>query len=349
MKTSKSLSLLAIIASLPCFSVAQDTLHLYMWEDSLADKVVEQWNEQQTYQLQQSFFDNDDERDQLMLDGEKLPFDIITFDNVSAQYYGEQGQLVDVSDLSNRNNNGQRWNQACGDYAVPYFWGMLGLAYRKSQFPTPPNSWRAITQPKPSIKGHIGLLSDTVETLFPALLTLGFAGNTNSTGELKLAYQYTLSMLNDILTFDYAISYVRTSDTPKDLYIAMAYSGDQFALNNFFDEGDWDFAIPQEGSSIWVDCLAINAHSSKVKQAKQFLNYIMDAQVAALNAEYIQVATPNEKAHEYLSAEYLNNSTLFPRKGTLQNSYIDSRLSGSSNTLRTKIIKTILSKHETQH
>lgn len=328
---------------------AQASLHLYMWEDSLAPEVIEQWQSTHSSRIELSFFDNDDERDKLMLNNEQLPFDIVTLDNVSAHYYGRSGALVDVSQLPNRTNNDLRWNQACGDYSVPYFWGVLGLAYRKSQFPTPPSSWRAITHPAPNHQGHIGMLADTVETLLPSLLVSGYDGNTESPQELKAAYQHTLAQLDDFLTFEYAISYVRTDENPKDLHLAMTYSGDQYALNQFLEEGDWAFVIPQEGSSVWVDCLAISAHSANIEQAKGFLNYLMKAQIAALNAKVIQVATPNSAAFKYLPADYLNDPTLFPSQEVLDKSYIDSQLSSASNTLRTKIINSILAKHETQH
>ena len=232
---------------------------------------------------------------------------------------------------------------------MPYLWGMLGLTYRKSKFDEPPKSWRTITYPSEALKGHIGMLADTVETLLPSLLTLGYAGNTSSPYELKKAYEHTLTQLSDFLTFEYAISYVRQTATPEELHIAMAYSGDQFALNNFLEEGDWAFVIPEEGSSIWVDCLAINAASPNIEQAKKFLNYLMDAQIAALNAEEIGVATPNLAAYQYLPKTYLQDETLFPSAEILDKSYIDKRLSSANSTLRTKVITTILKKYDTQH
>lgn len=346
---SKYLILAALSAGFCSISNANASLHLYMWEDSLARDVISRWEAENSHGIQQSFFDNDDERNKLMLSSQKLPFDIVTLDNVSAGIYGNEETLVKLNDLPNKANNDPRWTEACGDYAVPYLWGILGLTYRKSKFDEPPKSWRTITYPSEALKGHIGMLADTVETLLPSLLTLGYAGNTSSPYELKKAYEHTLTQLSDFLTFEYAISYVRQTATPEELHIAMAYSGDQFALNNFLEQGDWAFVIPVEGSSIWVDCLAINAASPNIEQAKKFLNYLMDAQIAALNAEEIGVATPNLAAYQYLPTTYLQDETLFPSAEILDKSYIDKRLSSANSTLRTKVITTILKKYETQH
>ncbi|NOH79808.1 spermidine/putrescine ABC transporter substrate-binding protein [Vibrio sp. RE86] len=346
---NKYLKLAAMAAGLLNISYANANLHIYMWEDSIAESVLSRWESENSQTIQSSYFDNDDERNKLMLNSQKLPFDIITLDNVSAGIYGNDDTLVRLDDLPNTLNNDKRWTQACGDYAVPYFWGALGLAYRKSKFEEAPASWKTITSPTEELKGHIGMLADTVETLLPSLLTMGYAGNTSSPYELKKAYEHTLEQLTDFLTFEYAISYIRTTANPQDLHIAMAYSGDQFALNNFLQEGDWAFVIPDEGSSIWVDCLAINSVSPNIEQAKKFLNYLMDAQIAALNAEEIGVATPNLAAYQYLPKTYLEDKTLFPSQEVLDKSYIDQRLSSANSTLRTKVIKTILKKYETQH
>ncbi|WP_117235928.1 polyamine ABC transporter substrate-binding protein [Vibrio maerlii] len=343
-------ALTALIAGSSSLSIAsEDPLRLYLWEDSLSQQAQTLWKEKDHPALRLDYFDNDDERNRLMLNSEELPFDIIVLDNVSATFYGSNGSLVKVNDLANYTNSHQRWNQACGEYAIPYFWGVLGIVYREQHFDTTPSSWNTIINPDPDLSGHIGLINDSIETLLPALMTNGHAPYTTSMPALKQAYQTTSSVTDDILTFEYSISFVRSHRDASKLHLAMSYSGDQYSLNEYEEIKDWQFVVPEEGTTIWVDCLAINKYSPHIKQARTFLNFILDEQVAAINALQVMAATTNLAAMQHLPASYTEDKTLFPSQDVLDKSFIDRALDKKNISLRAKIINSIVSIHEAKH
>ncbi|MGI2882849.1 polyamine ABC transporter substrate-binding protein [Vibrio furnissii] len=330
-------------------SVQSSELNLYLWEDTLSPRVVDAWHQRHPdTPLNLYHFDNDDERSLLMLKSVQLPFDVVVLDNVSAHIFSRQDLFEDLSHLPNRDNNAAKWNQACGSHAVPYFWGYVGIAYRKSKLAEPPTDWSQLVHIAPNMRGHVGLISDSVETLLPTLYSLGVSPITDSIDVLKQAYLALEQSNPNILTYEYALSYVRSHAENDNLYMALAYSGDQYSLNRFFANDDWSFSLPQGQPYLWVDCMAINSHSLYKPEAKAFLEFLMQPEITAMNAADIRGATPNLRAMHLLPPEYRNDATLFPAPDLVEQGIIDSELSPGNLNVRAKIINSVINQHEAQ-
>ncbi|RTZ15086.1 spermidine/putrescine ABC transporter substrate-binding protein [Vibrio aquaticus] len=329
-------------------SLAQ-ALNIYMWEDTLSPQVRAQWEQKSGHSITLSHFDNDDERSQLMMKSIQLPFDVVVLDNVSAQIYGKLGTFENLSTLSNRVHNDKQWNQTCGDYAVPYFWGSVGVAYRKDIIATPPKTWSEFVKPPRKLSGKVGMLNDSVETFLPIFYSLGISPTTENAQEIHQAYPAMVEFNQDVLTYEYILSYIRSQSDPDTLQMTLAYSGDQYSLNRYFGQDNWGYVIPEGEVFLWVDCLAVSAHSDNKQAARAFLNYLMDPKVAAKNAIDIKAATPNRSATKLLPEWYLNDASLFPSQERLANAQIDSQLSAENISLRTKIINRLLKDHEAKH
>lgn len=328
---------------------AQNQLNLFMWEDTMSPAVIKQWQQSTLNSLQFTHFDNDDERNVLMSRSEQLPFDIIVLDNISAQLYGQLGQLENLSQLSNREHQDPRWQQACGDYAVPYFWGYLGIVYRKDKVKNPPTTWHEFINPPAELSGHIGMLNDTVETFLPLLSSLNVAPNTANAQVLQQSFAQMITFSESVLTYEYVLSFIRGNPKADELYMALAYSGDEHSLNRYQEDAEWAFILPNGSPYIWVDCIAVNQASPNKALAMTFLEYLSDPIIAATNAIDVKAATPNRSALKRLPQWYLNDASLAPQETLIAQGQIDIPLSAENISLRTKIINRILKHHETQH
>ena len=338
-------SLIYLISS----SAFASSLSVYMWEDTLSSAVRNDWEIESGTQLHLSHFDNDDERSLLMMKSFQLPFDVVVLDNVSAQIYGRIGAFEDLSHLKTRENNAQQWNQACGNYAVPYFWGSVGIAYRKDKIEAPPKTWQAFVTPPVELVDKIGMINDSTETFLPVLYSLNMSPTTSNPVELQAAYPKLLSFNGSVHTYEYILSHIRSQSNGDPIEIALAYSGDQHSLNRYLGEDLWGYTIPEGEMFIWVDCLAVNSHSENKNSAMAFLEYLMTPSIAARNAIDVKAATPNIKATKLLPDWYLNDATLFPPESRLKHALIDSELSAENISLRAKIINRLLSQHEAKH
>nr|WP_039949042.1 spermidine/putrescine ABC transporter substrate-binding protein [Vibrio ichthyoenteri] len=320
-----------------------------MWEDTLSPEVIVQWQKQSASTLKFTHFDNDDERNVLMSHSERLPFDIIVLDNVSAQIYGQLGRLENLSHLENRDNQTPQWQQACGDYAMPYFWGVVGIVYRKDKVPTPPKTWQAFIEPPAELSGHIGMINDTVETFLPVLSSLGIVPETENSQLLQQSFTKMTAFSQHVLTYEYVLSFVRSNTDAEQLYMALAYSGDEHSLNRYQDQAQWAFTLPQGTPYIWVDCIAVNKTSNNKQLAMAFLDYLSDPTIAAKNATDVKAATTNRSALKLLPQWYLNDASLAPQEAWIEQGQIDTPLSAANISLRAKVINRILKHHETQH
>jgi spermidine/putrescine transport system substrate-binding protein len=72
------------------------------------------------------------------------------------------------------------------------------------------------------------------------------------------------------------------------------------------------YFIPQEGSIIWVDSLAVLARAPHRDLAEKFINFLLDPKVAARNSNFIRYASPNQAALEFIAPQDLKNSALYP-------------------------------------
>ena len=60
--------------------------------------------------------------------------------------------------------------------------------------------------------------------------------------------------------------------------------------------------VPAGGTMIWLDSMAIPRAASEPELAHAFIDYLLEPEVAAKNAEHVHYATPNRAALELLLA-----------------------------------------------
>jgi spermidine/putrescine transport system substrate-binding protein len=54
------------------------------------------------------------------------------------------------------------------------------------------------------------------------------------------------------------------------------------------EDDDLAYVVPQEGTLLWEDCLAIPTGAPHPDNAHAFINFILEAEVGAAIADYIQ-------------------------------------------------------------
>ena len=78
------------------------------------------------------------------------------------------------------------------------------------------------------------------------------------------------------------------------------------------------FVYPQEGFVIWVDCLAIPTHPPHLKEAYQFINFLLNPQVAAKIALTEGYAMTNLEGMKILPKTIVSNPISYPEINTLK-------------------------------
>jgi len=328
------------------------TLNILTWEAAFADDTIRQWEEHSGITVKQIFFDQEEVRNSILLSAEGSDIDIVTIDPSTAELVGERDLFVPLEQYTNTANFRHfdpEWAQNCAPYATPYLWGTLGIVYRKDRVSKAPISWQDIMAPSEELRGHIGWVENYVDTLAPALILRNQSVTSDDEVLLKEVFDEMENLLPAMLTFEYAISFVGENPNADELYMALAYSGDQQQLNLLSHSQQWEYVVPEEGSMIWSECLAVLKRSDKRSQAMDFINFINTPAVAAANSEAIFIASSNAAATA-LQSEALRNNPVFAPNAEQRGKLIpyNAEFSVRNILLRDRITSTLVELHESQ-
>lgn len=191
-------------------------------------------------------------------------------------------------------------------YGVPYMWGTIGIGYRKSKVETP-KSWADIMD-SDKYSGRIALLGDMRAVIGIALKYLGYSMNSRNEAEVNQARDLLIKQKPHIKTF--------AEDNGQDLLlsgevdIVMEWNGD--IVHAMEEDDDVSYAVPDEGTMVWIDNICIPTGAPHPENAHAFLNHIHDAEVNAEIANTIHYATANKAAKEFIGADDLANPAIYP-------------------------------------
>jgi spermidine/putrescine-binding protein len=73
----------------------------------------------------------------------------------------------------------------------------------------------------------------------------------------------------------------------------------------------------------------------------QFLEFFQTPEIAALNAEDVWFATPNQKAIPFTSEEYQLDEELYPKQEIIDKSPVYQAISSEALTLRTRMLNAL--------
>ena len=78
--------------------------------------------------------------------------------------------------------------------------------------------------------------------------------------------------------------------------VGLTWSGQ--AADMMWENEELDYVVPEEGSNLWFDNMVIPKTAKNVEGAHQFINFMLDPEIAAQNTDYVGYSTPNKAAIE---------------------------------------------------
>lgn len=191
-------------------------------------------------------------------------------------------------------------------FAIPYLWGTAGIGYDSEALAAPPKSWEALWNPK--YAGRISMLNDQREVFGVALKILGHSLNSQSEGEIRQA--------RDKLIAQKPLVKAYSSEQFDQLLVSgevvMAHSWGGPVARAMRERPAIRYVIPQEGGTIWTDCLAVLASSSQKTLAMNFINYLLDTEVATQTSQRLLFASANRLVREQLPSDIRDNVAVYP-------------------------------------
>ena len=301
-------------------------LSVYNWEDYIDEQILRDYEERYGVTIvYDTYASNEDLLTKLQAGA--AGYDIIFPSDYMVTQMIELGLLaeIDVSAMPNFANIGAEFKDPPYDpgnrFCTPYQWGMTGIGYRNGHpgFESPPNSWAYLFEPgllEQFSPDGINVLNDQRELISAALFYLGHSPNTTERAELEEARDLILAAKPYWKTFN-SEDYYSTLMVSDEIVLSHAWSGDTAqAFWATYDEetgqGNWLFTVPVEGAVRYQDNVCIPAGSTRQATAQHFMNYLMEAEVAAAITNFTFYPSPNEAAREFIDPEILNNPGIYP-------------------------------------
>lgn len=191
-------------------------------------------------------------------------------------------------------------------FAIPYLWGTVGIGYNADVVTEPPTSWEILWDPR--YRGRVSMLNDQREVFGLALRALGYSLNSVDPHEIQQA--------KDKLIAQKPLVKAYTSELFDQLLVSgetvLAHAWGGPVARAMRERSSIRYAIPQEGGTIWTDCLAVLASSNNKALAMDFINYLLEEEVALLTSQRLLFASANRYVRDRLPAEIRDNIAVYP-------------------------------------
>ncbi len=297
-------------------STERRVVNFYNWDTYIGPTTLEDFQTATSVPVEMSLFATNDELFARLRAGNP-GFDVIVPSNEFVTRMSQAGMLMplDHSLIPNKANLLPEFQDAAFDpgrqYSMPYTWLVLGIGYRKAAMRNGqvPNSWRYIFDSN-QYAGRIALLSESADLIRLAAKYKGHSVNAIPDAMLTEIEQMFIRQKPHVKAFH--------EDDGQDLLasgeidIVLEYNGDMAQLMAAEGGDAFDFVVPQEGTLINSDCLAIPTGAPNVADAHAFINYLLDAEAGKKITEEIQYPTPNAAVRDLMPDAYKNNPVIFP-------------------------------------
>ena len=185
--------------------------------------------------------------------------------------------------------------------------GTTGFAYRTDKIKEKLDSWTAVFDPK--YKGKIVMLDDMREDFGAAFHTMGKSINTTDAADLEAAKKKLQAQKKLILAYD--SSDFSGKIQAGDGWVVHGYSG-ELAKVARESGGTIQYVVPKEGATLAVDNLAIPKVAKHTDLAYQFIEFMLDPDVAAETTNITGYATANAAAKSKIKPEMANDPAVYP-------------------------------------
>ena len=286
-------------------------LNVYNWDTYIGDTTLDTFSKATGIEVQYDLYANLEEMFAKFQEGNP-GYDVIFPSDYMLESMRKADMLVELdrSRLPNFANIDPNFLDPSFDpgckHNIPYFWGTVGIGYRKSKMDAP-KSWGVLFD-SDEFAGRAALLADSRFVLAVALMYLGHSANSTDAGEIGEARDLLIKQKKNLKAF--------VPDSGQDMLIAgdidvvMEWNGD--VLKVMAEDDDLSYAVPDEGTVVWVDGLCIPKGAPNIDNAYAFLNHVHEPQVNAEIANTIHYATANKAAKEFVTPADLANPAIYP-------------------------------------
>lgn len=225
-------------------------------------------------------------------------FDVLFVSSPAAEILHSKGLLAEIDpakvpNLKHLYPEATRLEYDPGNhFSVPYTWGTTGICYRADKVSPAPNSWKQLLNPSNALKGKVTLLGTERWLMAAGFLANGWDVNDSDPAHIKAVRDQLLKARKRILGFDDTTFHAKL--VSGETYMAHAFDG--WCNYGTAENPDVKFAVPKEGSDLWVDTMVILKSTKNIDTAQAFINFILTPKNHVWVVENVDYKIPNKVA-----------------------------------------------------
>jgi putrescine transport system substrate-binding protein len=304
-------------------------VNVYNWTDYIAPEALARFESETGIRVNYDMFDSNEVLETKLLTGH-TGYDVVVPTDYFLERQSKAGVLMplDRAQLPNFHNLDPRVLEKlqsldpANRYGVPYTGVITGIGYnvdkvRAALGDVPIDSWSVIFDPKNAAKLKdcgLTLLDQEAEVIFSVKLWLGLDTASESLDDLAKA-EAALTAIRPSVRYFNSSQYINDLANGETC-IAVSWSGDILQARDRAEEAGKGvhiaFVVPKEGALRSFDMLAIPADAPHAENAHRFINYLLDARVAASLTEFRKYPTGNLASEALVPADLLADPIIYP-------------------------------------
>ncbi|BCG26677.1 spermidine-binding periplasmic protein SpuE [Pseudomonas tohonis] len=324
-------SLFVTAAALACLAgsaqAEEKILRLYNWADYFAEDTLSRFTAETGIQVVYDVMDGSETLEAKLMAGNS-GYDLVFPGDTVAERLMRAGALqkLDESRLTALDDiePGLKRLQTRYPYSrhavVPYTWGTIGITYNAAmiaqrQADAPVNSLDLLFKPELAARFAdcgISVIDSPDEVLAVVLNYLGRDPRSARAEDLAAATGLLSAIKPYIRKFQ---SQPVTDLVNGNLCLSLGYSGDvtqsQRAAAAAGKPVDFQYRIPREGTTVWMDTMAIPVDARHPEYAYAFINFVMRPENMAAISNFTGYPTSSAKARPMVDADMRGNPDIY--------------------------------------
>lgn len=334
MNMVRSLLVLALGLGLGSAHAEEKLLRLYNWADYFAPDTLEAFTRETGIRVIYDVMDSSETLEAKMMSGHS-GYDLIFPGDTVAERLMRAGALqpLDPARLEHLDEiePGLKTLQTRYPYSrhatVPYTWGTIGLTYNQAQIDArlpgaPVNSLDMLFKPELAARFAdcgISLIDSPDEVLAVVLNYLGHDPRSARPEDLAEAVALLKGIKPYIRKFQ---SQPVTQLVNGDICLSLGYSGDMTQAQRRADEAGkavrFQYRVPREGTTVWMDTMAIPADAAHPEYAYALINFLMRPERMAAISNATGYPTSSAAARPLVAEDMRNNPDIYVDAATYQ-------------------------------
>lgn len=289
-----------------------NTLTIYNWGDYIDEELITRFEKETGIKVIYETFDSNEAMMTKIVQG-GTTYDIAVPSEYTIEKMREEDLLIplDHSKLPNLKYIDERFMDLPFDpenkYSIPYFWGTVGIVYNPTLLEGMEiTSWNDLWDP--ALKNQILLIDGAREVMGMGLNSLGYSLNDTNKDHLMEAKEKLDRLTPNVKAI--VGDEIKMLMANEEAAIGLVWSGD--AADIMSENENLDYVVPEEGSNLWFDNMVIPKTAKNIEAAHQFINFMLDPEVAAQNTEYVSYSTPNKEALKYMPRDMVTDERFYP-------------------------------------